>query len=189
MIASISGQVLSTQANSLVVDCAGVGYLLNVTPQTATSAAVGQPIVLHTRLIVREDSMNLYGFEDSEAAGLFDAVTSVSGIGPKSGLAIIAALTPEQISAAVEAENDSVFRSVPGIGPKTAKLLVVSLAGKVQSNSGPSSPTLSDELVSALVGLGYTEKVATPAVRDALTKSQDKQNALRLALAIISGKS
>ena len=188
MIATISGQVLSTQANSLVVDCAGVGYLLNVTPQTATSAAVGQKILLHTRLIVREDSMTLYGFEDTESAGLFDAVTSVSGIGPKSGLAIIAALTPEQISAAVEAENDSVFRSVPGIGPKTAKLLVVSLAGKVRPHGGSANSTLTDELVSALVGLGYTEKVAAPAVREALAKSQDKQAALRLALAIISGK-
>ena len=189
MIATISGHVLSTQANSLVVDCAGVGYLLNVTPQTATSAAVGQKIVLHTRLIVREDSMTLYGFEDAESAGLFDAVTSVSGIGPKSGLAIIAALTPEQIPAAVDAENDSVFRSVPGIGPKTAKLVVVSLAGKVRPHGRSTSSTLTDELVSALVGLGYTEKVASPAVREALMQTQDKQAALRLALAIISGKS
>ena len=189
MIATISGHVLSTQANSLVVDCAGVGYLLNVTPQTATSAAVGQKIVLHTRLIVREDSMTLYGFEDAESAGLFDAVTSASGIGPKSGLAIIAALTPEQISAAVDAENDSVFRSVPGIGPKTAKLVVVSLAGKVRPHGRSTSSTLTDELVSALVGLGYTEKVASPAVREALMQTQDKQAALRLALAIISGKS
>jgi Holliday junction DNA helicase RuvA len=116
-------------------------------------------------------------------------VTSVSGIGPKSGLAIIAALTPEQISSAVEAENDSVFRSVPGIGPKTAKLLVVSLAGKVRPHGGSASSTLTDELVSALVGLGYPEKVASPAVREALTKSQDKQTALRQALGIISGKS
>ncbi len=189
MIATISGQVLSTQANSLVVDCAGVGYLLNVTPQTATSAAAGQKILLHTRLIVREDSMTLYGFEDVESASLFDAVTSVSGIGPKSGLAIIAALTPEQISAAVEAENDSVFRSVPGIGPKTAKLLVVSLAGKVRPHGGSATSTLTEELTSALVGLGYPEKVASPAVREALTKSQDKQTALRQALSIISRKS
>ena len=93
MIATISGQVQSTQANSLVVDCAGVGYLLHVTPQTSTNAKVGQSIQLYTRLIVREDSMTLYGFDDSDSAELFDAVTGVSGIGPKSGLAIIAALT------------------------------------------------------------------------------------------------
>jgi Holliday junction DNA helicase RuvA len=189
VIATISGKVLSTQANSLVVDCSGVGYLLHVTPQTASSNSVGQSILLHTRLIVREDSMTLYGFEEPESANLFDAVTSVSGIGPKSGLAIIAALTPEQISAAVETENDAVFRSVPGIGPKTAKLLVVSLAGKVRPSGGSASTNLVDELVSALVGLGYAEKVAVPAVKEALASSQEKPAALRIALAIISGKS
>ncbi len=188
MIATISGQVLSTQANSLVVDCAGVGYLLHVTPQTASGAAQGQKILLHTRLIVREDSMTLYGFEESESAELFDAVTSVSGIGPKSGLAIIAALTPQQISAAVDGENDAVFRSVPGIGPKTAKLLVVSLAGKVHPSGGSSATDLAHELVSALVGLGYSEKVAVPAVKEALSSTQEKPAALRIALAIISGK-
>jgi Holliday junction DNA helicase RuvA len=140
-------------------------------------------------LIVREDAMTLYGFEDPGAANFFDAVTSVSGIGPKSGLAIIAALTPEQIAAAVESENDAVFRSVPGIGPKTAKLLVVSLAGRVRSLGSSSSSNLVDELVSALVGLGYAEKVAVPAVKQALTSSQEKPAALRIALAIISGKS
>jgi holliday junction DNA helicase RuvA len=189
VIATISGHVLSTQANSLVVDCSGVGYSINVTPQTASSATVGQKLLLHTRLIVREDSMTLYGFEEPESANLFDAVTSVSGIGPKSGLAIIAALSPEQISSAVETENDAVFRSVPGIGPKTAKLLVVSLAGKVRPQGGTERSNLADELISALVGLGYAEKVATPAVREALASSQDKPAALRIALAIISGKS
>ncbi|MEN9957636.1 MAG: hypothetical protein RIR46_1244 [Actinomycetota bacterium] len=188
MIATISGSVLSTQANSLVVDCSGVGYLVNVTPQTASTVAVGQHMLLHTRLIVREDSMTLFGFEEPESANLFDAVNSVSGIGPKSGLAIIAALTPEQISSAVETENDAVFRSVPGIGPKTAKLLVVSLAGKVRPHGGTGRSDMADELVSALVGLGYAEKVATPAVREALASSQDKPAALRIALAIISGK-
>jgi Holliday junction DNA helicase RuvA len=188
VIATISGQVQSTQANSLVVDCAGVGYLLHVTPQTSTNAKVGQSIQLYTRLIVREDSMTLYGFDDSESAELFDAVTGVSGIGPKSGLAIIAALTNEQISAAVDSEDDGVFRSVPGIGPKTAKLLVVSLAGRIRSTGSASGSSVSEELVSALVGLGYSEKVAATAIKEALTMTQEKPAALRLALAIISGK-
>ena len=188
MIATISGQVVATQANAVVVDCAGVGYLLHVTPQTSASSAIGQSILLHTRLIVREDSMTLFGFPEPESADLFDAVTSVSGIGPKSGLAIIAALATDQITAAVESEDDAVFRSVPGIGPKTAKLLVVSLAGKLRFLGPSKRSNIFDELLSALIGLGYSEKVAVPAVKQALTSTQDKPAALRVALAIISGK-
>lgn len=188
MIATISGPVLAVQSNSIVVDCSGVGYLVHVTPQTANNFSEGQKCQLHTRLVVREDSMTLYGFETIQSADLFDAVTSVSGIGPKSGLAIIAALSPEQISMAVETENDSVFRSVPGIGPKTAKLLVVSLAGKVQGHGSAKTSGLVDDLMSALIGLGYSEKVASQAAREAVGSEQDKQAALRLALANISRK-
>ena len=169
MIATISGQVQSTQANSLVVDCAGVGYLLHVTPQTSTNAKVGQSIQLYTRLIVREDSMTLYGFDDSESAELFDAVTGVSGIGPKSGLAIIAALTNEQISAAVDSEDDGVFRSVPGIG----SILVILASGATESDEGscaknskssrmPESCTFSGiklAVVSPEMGIGAVENV------------------------------
>jgi len=132
--------------------------------------------------------MTLFGFTEPESADLFDAVTSVSGIGPKSGLAIVAALTTDQISAAVETEDDAVFRSVPGIGPKTAKLLVVSLAGKIKASDASARSSITDELISALVGLGYSEKVAAPAVKDALGSTNEKPAALRIALAIISGK-
>lgn len=188
MIASISGQVVAASTNALVIDCSGVGYLVHVPPQTATAHRVGENASLHTRLIVREDSMTLYGFDDAESAALFDAVTSVSGIGPKSGLAIIATLSTDQIADAVASENDAVFRSVPGIGPKTAKLLVVSLTGKV-SGVSRSNSDVSNELVSALTGLGYSEKASIPAVAAALSQTQDKAAALRLALAKVSGGS
>ena len=189
MLAFLRGEVVTISGTTVSLDVSGVGYAISVSPKTLSQLRIGANVTLPVTLIVREDSMTLYGFEEPESANLFDAVTSVSGIGPKSGLAIIAALSPEQISAAVETENDAVFRSVPGIGPKTAKLLVVSLAGKVRPQGGTERSNLADELISALVGLGYAEKVATPAVRQALASSQDKPATLRIALAIISGKS
>lgn len=180
MIASLSGRLSSKGPNSLVVDVAGVGYLVNVVPQLCASKSVGESIRLQTRLVVREDSMTLFGFETSEELELFDLVTSVNGIGPKLGLSILASLTSEAIRNAVASESDATFRSVPGIGPKTAKLIVVTLAGKLAplANGSPSS----SEVITALVGLGYGEKQAATAVAN-VGPSSNSAETLRKALA------
>ena len=182
MIASLHGKVTQTGANFIVLEVAGVGFLVNVVPQLSASMTLGQDVNLFTRLVVREDAMTLFGFESSEECDAFDLLTSVSGVGPKLGLSIIASLPLENIASAVMNELDAVFRSVPGIGAKTAKLITVTLAGRF----GGSTSRGSADVVEALIGLGYSQKAESGAVAK-IGSVQNKSSALKLALAHLSG--
>jgi Holliday junction DNA helicase RuvA len=194
VISSVRGTVLSTTGGLVAIEVAGVGYAVQVTPQHALTLRVGSEARLHTALIVREDDMSLFGFATTEELGMFDLLRGVSGVGPKSALGVLATLSPDQIAAAVATEDDAPFRKVSGIGPKTAKLIVVSLAGKILAPSGgvafapaPASST-AQNVVAALVGLGWNERVAAQAV-DEVVESATEDGAvpvpalLRLALA------
>jgi Holliday junction DNA helicase RuvA len=198
VISSVRGPVLSVSASHggsvVVIDVGGLGYSVLVTPQHALTLRVGQETRLHTALIVREDDMSLFGFATTEELGMFDLLRGVSGVGPKSALGVLATLSPDQIAAAVATEDDGPFRKVSGIGPKTAKLIVVSLAGKILAPSGPvtggSAPASStaQNVVAALVGLGWNEKVAVQAVDEVVESALDDGTLpvpalLRLALA------
>lgn len=171
MISSLRGRVLHLDAESVIVDVGGVGFTVAVTPLVARAFHVGDEIVLHTNLIVREDALSLFGFESREELTVFVQMLSVSGVGPKSALGVLAALSVDQIADAVNAEDDAPFRRVTGIGPKTAKLIVVQLAGKLHSTGHASSRTvgsapasLGSQVVAALVGLGWSERVAVDTV-------------------------
>jgi holliday junction DNA helicase RuvA len=169
MISSLRGRVLHLDAEGVVVDVAGVGYAVAVTPQLAREFHVGDEVVLHTAMIVREDSLSLFGFRDREELSAFGLLLSVSGVGPKSALGVLSSLTVDQIAAAVEAEDDAPFRRVSGIGPKTAKLIVVQLAGKLQpsraqATSAAAPAGIAPQVITALMALGWSEKVAAEAV-------------------------
>lgn len=192
MISSLRGQVLHLDAESVVVDVGGVGFSVAVTPQLSRQFHVGDEIVLHTNLVVREDALALFGFEEREQLVLFLHLLSVSGVGPKSALGVLASLTVDQVHDAVAAEDDAPFRRVSGIGPKTAKLIVVQLAGKLQPSHRPSAaggtPTaagLVSQVVAALTALGWPERVAVDAVSAvSATAAADTVPALlKLALA------
>ena len=199
MISSVRGTVLSTTvlnntAALVAIEVGGVGYAVQVTPQHALTLRVGSEARLHTALIVREDDMSLFGFATTEELGMFDLLRGVSGVGPKSALGVLATLTPDQIAAAVATEDDAPFRKVSGIGPKTAKLIVVSLAGKILAPHGgvtftpAAASSTAQNVVAALVGLGWNERVAAQAV-DEVVESATEDGALpvpallRLALA------
>ena len=187
MIASLTGVVQSVQSNSVVLDVAGVGYLLNVTANHAQTVTLGESQLFHTALVVREDAMTLFGFASVHERELFDLLRSVTGVGPKSSLAILGTLTMDQIFDSVATENDDAFRAVTGIGPKTAKLIVVSLAGKLRVSSGGSKAKANnDNLVEALVGLGYSEKNARTAIAEVATPSSMPQQIIKDALALLS---
>jgi Holliday junction DNA helicase RuvA len=124
VIASLTGTVFSLTQHQLVIDVAGVGYQVFVTPQTSSQLRLGESARLHTALIVREDAFTLFGFSNLEELEMFDLLRSVTGVGPKSALGILASLTADQIRVAVLSEDDAAFRSVSGIGPKTAKLIL-----------------------------------------------------------------
>lgn len=169
MIASLRGTVLSATQNQAVIDVAGVGYLVHITPQTSLALTVGSETTLVTTLILREDSVTLFGFENQTDQGLFELLLSVSGVGPKSALAVLSSMDAESIQNAVAAEDDAPFKAVSGIGPKTAKLIVVSLAGKLSfagvAKSVTAKSTSTAEVIDALVGLGWSERQVSAAVQ------------------------
>lgn len=197
MISSVRGTVLSAIGTTVVIEVGGVGLALQVTPSTALSVRIGDEARLTTTLVVREDSLTLYGFPSPEELAVFELLTGVTGVGPKSGLGVLAVLTPSQIAQAVSMEDDGVFRKVSGIGPKTAKLIVVSLAGKlgaftghaaVSSKAASPAEGAAANVQAALIGLGWSEKVAAQVVEEIIAETPDAAGlavsaVLRLALA------
>jgi len=190
MISSVRGTVLGLAQDSVVVEVGGVGLSVHVTSAHALTLRVGGEATVHTVLIVREDELSLYGFASREELEIFDLLRGVSGVGPKSALGVLAALSPVEVAQAVAQEDDAPFRRVSGIGPKTAKLIVISLAGKVAApttSAPPSTPIAKVEsVVSALVGLGWPERVATQAVaevREGALADEPTAALLRRALA------
>lgn len=194
MISSVRGTVLSVAGSTAVIEVGGVGLAVHVTPGLGLSLRAGTEATLRTALIVREDELSLYGFAEADELSVFDALRSVTGVGPRSAMGVLAVLTPSQIAHAVATEDDGAFRKVSGIGPKTAKLIIVSLAGKLAVSASPrpmavvANKSVSESVLLALVGLGWPEKVAAQAIDDALLQASEADSAavpslLRLALA------
>ena len=184
MIASISGKVTHVGLGDLIVDSNGVGYSVFVTTKLALDVRLGSEVSLRTAHIVREDSQSLYGFPNAEELAAFNLLCSVSGVGPKSALAVMGTLGVEGLAQAVAGADDSMFRSVSGIGPKTAKLIVLSLTGKLSLTGSESKPSTTSEanVVAALIGLGYPERAAKKAVEDAAEPNMTEAEILRAAL-------
>jgi Holliday junction DNA helicase RuvA len=190
VIAHLRGTVLSRKAGQLVIDCGGVGYLVNVTPDLYQLSFSQQELSLHTAHIIREDAQILFGFQTEDELEGFNLLCSVSGVGPKSAMSVLAHLGVEGIARAVATADDSMFKSVTGIGPKTAKLIVLSLTGKLVSLDGQAKSPVSSEssVIAALVGLGYQDKLARSAVENALKNSPQSSESelLKLSLSNLS---
>ena len=181
MIASLSGTVLAVAGTTVIIEVGGVGLQVAVTPAHALELRVGGMARIRTALVVREDELALFGFANDDGKEVFDLLRGVSGVGPKSAMAVLAALSPAEIALAVADEDDAAFRTVSGIGPKTAKLIVVSLAGKmrVAASTGDrkpgAAPTIAQNVLIALVGLGWSERVAAQAVDDAIAVASESE--------------
>ena len=196
MISSLHGAVLHSTADQVIIDVGGVGFSVAVPADVAHTATVGEKLLLHTSLIVREDALSLFGFADRSELEIFGLLISVTGVGPKSALGVLSHLTVDQIADAVTSEDDAPFRRVSGIGPKTAKLIVLQLAGKVHPVGTASKPTKTgpvdvvDQVTAALVGLGWSEKVAADAAAQTASEATEAERAsvaplLRRTLALL----
>lgn len=188
MIASLKGIVTRSSIGQIVLDVNGVGYLVNLTLQTSSEMSIGKELLFNIAHVVKEDSETLFGFLTLEELEAFQLLCSVNGVGPKSALAVLGQLGVSGIEEAVNTANDDMFRSVSGIGPKTAKLIVLSLTGKLISGDRPSSSTNSQTVINALVGLGYPERQAKTAV-DSVSKEEgglSEQELLKRSLAALS---
>lgn len=191
MIASLTGTVQAKSSHSLVLDVSGVGYLVWVPTQLLSEVSEGSNLALHTALIVREDAFVLFGFSDREQLALFDLLRSVSGVGPKIALSILSTLTPADIANAVASEDSKAFESVSGVGLKTAKLISVTLAGKLKAYASDAKGNSNQSLLEALQGLGWPERVAEPVVREVMRTGAGKSlgELIRESLGILGSKS
>ncbi|WP_280416792.1 Holliday junction branch migration protein RuvA [Nocardia carnea] len=198
MIASIRGEVVELALDHVVLETAGVGYQLNATPATLAGLTRGEEVRLHTALIVREDSMTLYGFADTEARDLFGLLQTVSGVGPRLAMAVLAVLEPETLRKALAAGDIAALTRVPGIGKRGAERMVVELRDKVNLVlvpadapgivPAPARTPVRDQVVEALIGLGFPAKQAEPAIDAVLAEQPDADNstALRAALGMLA---
>jgi Holliday junction DNA helicase RuvA len=190
VIASISGSVKMAGHSQLIIDVGGVGFSINVPSKTASQSSVGQQIDLFTALIVREDAFTLFGFESAEQLNLFDLLRSVSGVGPKIALSAISSIETADIARAIASGDASIFEAVSGIGSKTAKLIVITLAGKLASFSATEN-SIERSLLEAMQSLGWHEKIALPAVRQVIERSgdfEDLQSQIKGVLSILGSQ-
>ncbi|GAA4667805.1 Holliday junction branch migration protein RuvA [Gordonia humi] len=191
MIRSVSGEVVEIALDHVVVECAGVGYRVLATPPTIGRLTRGEHARLLTSMIVREDSMTLYGFTDPEARELFGLLQTVTGVGPRLAMATLAVLEPDSLRRALAESDAKALTAVPGIGKRVAERLVVELRDKVAAapvGAGvPGAPEtgVGAQVVEALIGLGFTENAAQQAVAAVLAGQPDADSAtlLRTALA------
>ncbi|WP_054814051.1 Holliday junction branch migration protein RuvA [Nocardia arizonensis] len=193
MITSVRGEVLEVALDHVVIEAAGVGYRLNATPATLATLTRGEQARLFAAMIVREDSMTLFGFADTEARDLFGLLQTVSGVGPRLAMAVLAVLEPEALRKALAESNVAALTRVPGIGKRGAERMVVELRDKVNLvpvQSGPpgSAPPavapVRDQVVEALTGLSFPLKQAEQAVDGILAElpAADTSTVLRAAL-------
>ena len=196
MISSVHGEVLSVGLDHAVVEVGGVGFAVQATPATLSTLRRGEKVRLHTALIVREDSLTLFGFADVDARELFGLLQTVSGIGPRLALATLAVLEPDKLRAALVEGNITVLTQVPGIGRKGAERLSLELRDKVTALGSGDVPAVSApgalraEVVEALAGLGFPAKQAEQAVDKVLADGDGHttSSVLRASLATLGRK-
>jgi len=163
VIASVRGRVIARGADHVVVETGGVGYKVFVPRHPS-----GEEVLLHTHHVVREDAQLLFGFESREELALFELLISVSGVGPKAAVAILAVSRPVDVASAIAAGDSATLAKAPGVGKKTAERLIVDLRAKVGRVAiGPDGADVpdGDEAVAALRALGYTLVEAQAALR------------------------
>lgn len=171
MIASVTGVVSAVGATWAVVTVGGMGLRLLCTPTTCAGLRTDQEATLSTSLVVREDSLTLYGFADDAGRELFELVQTATGVGPKLALAIVSVLSPDDFRTAIATENLATLSSVPGIGRRGAQRLVVELKDKVAALASPGSPAPQPATVPlwreqvrlGLEGLGWSARDADAA--------------------------
>lgn len=198
MIGRLRGELVGIEGNLAVVDCGGVGYEVALPEAVLTQLPLpGEPVTLLTRQIVREDAVTLYGFLQPFSRRLFDLLLTVQGCGPKVALALLGQVGEEAVAGAVLAQDSRALTRASGVGPKLAERIILELKAKMQEEAlnrrleaivapKKKQPALpSDELVDALLALGYRRGEAENAAAEARERSDDVQEQLRHALRVL----
>jgi Holliday junction DNA helicase RuvA len=177
MISSLTGTVSHVGLHSAVLDVNGFGMQVQATPQTLSTLRAGSQARVFTSMIVREDSMTLFGFTDPEEREVFETLLGVSGVGPRLALAVLAVHPPAAIRIAASSGDDKAFSKVPGIGPKGARRIVLELADKLvpleSDTPGTAAEAWQSQVLAAMMGLGWSEKDAGTAIEAAVKESPE----------------
>ncbi len=193
MIAFVRGEVAAVTLNSAVLEVGGVGLELMCTPGTLATLRTGQTATLPTSMIVREDSLTLFGFLDEDEKVVFELVQTASGVGPKLAQAILACLAPDELRVAVASDDTKTLTRVPGIGQKGAQRIILELKDRLGHPVGhrragtpiPAPAPWKDQVLQGLVGLGWSAKDADAAVEAVAPEAgDDPQVALLLRSAL-----
>jgi len=197
MIAHVRGRVAAVTLNSAVLEVGGVGLELMCTPGTLAALRTGSEATLPTSLVVREDSLTLFGFADDDEKSIFELVQTASGVGPKLAQAMLAVLSPDGVRTAIALDDVKTLTKVPGIGQKGAQRIILELKDRIGAPTGRgagSAPLATaapwrDQVAQGLIGLGYNARDADQAV-DAVAadagEMPDVASLLRAALRTLS---
>ncbi len=198
MIAYLRGQILSKAPNAVVLDCNGVGYELAISVATYTELRdLGAEARLHVHTHVREDALLLFGFAEAAEKRLFEKLLTISGIGPKLAITVLSGISAERLVGAIRSGDHATLTKIPGIGKKTAERVVLELKDKLDDMAGvltpqpdapPSLGATSDDVLSALINLGYPRAVAQKAVEAAAkdaSVSSDFERLFRAAMSAV----
>lgn len=158
MISSVRGTVAEMGQSAVEIDVQGIGYLVQVPASTLASLRLGEQVRLLTSMVVREDSIALYGFRDIEQRELFGSLTGVTGVGPRLALAVLGHLKPESLRRAISCADVTALTQVPGVGKRGAERMILELKDQIGISDAGGRPAGSKvvEVREALVGLGYT---------------------------------
>ena len=198
MISILRGAVASVGLDHVDVVVGGIGFRVHVTPAFAQAAPRDEEITVYTSMIVREDSMTLYGFESCDERDVFTTLMSVSGIGPKIALAALAVLRPDDLRRAVRDQDLATLQRIPGVGKKSAQRMALEIGDKLGTPAAlpgaeatpapvPSEDTVASEVSAALVGLGWSEAQATKAIEKLAGSGLGASDMLRAALVSLGG--
>jgi Holliday junction DNA helicase RuvA len=194
MIASLRGTVITSDLDHCVIETGdGVGYLVFITSDTASSIfdKENQPLFLHIHTIVREDALDLYGFESVAEKDLFQRIINVSGVGPKSGLAVLSIAPINQLRSAIASGDVGFLTKVSGIGKKSAQKIILELQDKLadeamSSPEGAGDYAVDNEVLAALVALGYNEREARMVIKQIDSDITSTEDRLKSALKLLS---
>ncbi|MEO6501382.1 MAG: Holliday junction branch migration protein RuvA [Jatrophihabitantaceae bacterium] len=183
MIASVHGRVAAVGPDGVVVEVGGVGLAVSCSPGTLARLRVGETARLATSLVVREDSLTLYGFSDDDERGLFELLQTANGVGPKLAQTILGVHPPREVRRAIATSDFAALVKVPGIGRKGAEKIVIELRDRIGSITGSDGGSdlagvtaiapWKDQVLHALAGLGFSGKEAAEAIEEVAAESSD----------------
>lgn len=180
MISLVTGIVRSIATDKAVLEVGGVGLSLSITSHTSSQLHLGASAQLFTSLVVREDSLTLFGFLDEQSRNTFELLQTVSGIGPKVALAVLGSHTADSLAKAIAQEDIKAIEKVPGIGRKGAQRLILELKGKLTDFGSVATvhshqPIWREQLMSALISLGYSSKESDNAINEVVAQYNEQE--------------